>query len=263
MKTDNIYYDKRHIQFLEALWGEGYLSPGGTSEVDLLLQGINISNKSILDIGCGSGGITSSLVTNYHAKRVVGIDIEDEVCIAAQARVDNLKLGDKINIFKVKPGVFPFKNCSFDIVFSKDSIVHIENKELLSKEIFRVLKFGGMFVCSDWLRSDDNAPSAAMSHYLQLEDLGFEMASPNRYKRALTQAGFKNIILKNRNHWYREQAKKEVSTLAILRRKEFELISSKEYMDLTVETWQAMIKVLETGEHCPHHIWSSKLKNPF
>jgi phosphoethanolamine N-methyltransferase len=31
-------------------------------------------------------------------------------------------------------------------------------------------------------------------------------------------------------------------------------------MDLTIETWNAMIAVLETGEHCPHHI---KCKKPF
>jgi hypothetical protein len=43
-------------------------------------------------------------------------------------------------------------------------------------------------------------------------------------------------------------------------RQEFEDISSKQYMDLTIKTWNAMITVLETGEHCPHHI---KCKKPF
>ena len=41
-------------------------------------------------------------------------------------------------------------------------------------------------------------------------------------------------------------------------RREFEDISFKEYMDNTIETWHAMISVLETGEHCPHHIKSQK-----
>ena len=80
------------------------------------------------------------------------------------------------------------------------------------------------------------------------------MASPKRYRVALQRAGYENIVLLNRNEWYLDQARKELNTLSQLRRKEFELISSKEYMDLSIETWNAMITVLETGEHCPHHI---------
>ena len=148
---------------------------------------------------------------------------------------------------------------SFDIVFSKDSIVHVEKKEELSKEIFRVLKKGGYFLGSDWLSSHDGLPSPEILHYLKLEDLGFDMASPKRYKRALSQAGFQNISLLNRNRWYTKQAKQEVLKLSKRMRQEFEDISSKEYMDLTIETWHAMISVLQTGEHCPHNI---KCKKP-
>ena len=86
------------------------------------------------------------------------------------------------------------------------------------------------------------------------------MASPNRYRHALTKAGFQDVFLSNRNRWYTEKAKQEVVDLSKVMRQEFEDISSKEYMDLTIETWNAMIAVLETGEHCPHHI---KCKKPF
>ena len=85
------------------------------------------------------------------------------------------------------------------------------------------------------------------------------MASPNRYTHALTEAGFQDVFLSNRNRWYTEKARQEVVKLSKLMRQEFEDISSKKFMDLTVETWNAMITVLETGEHCPHHI---KCKKP-
>jgi phosphoethanolamine N-methyltransferase len=215
---------------------------------------VDLTSKTVLDIGCGSGGITTSLVTNYFARKVVGVDVEDDVCEVARARVKNLNLETKVDIIKILPGVLPFKSNTFDIIFSKDSIVHIEDKEFLSNEIYRVLKSGGYFLCSDWLRSSDSKPSPKMKYYLELEDLGFEMASPRRYRTALELAGFENIVLDNRNRWYLEQAKKEVLTLSKLKRDRFEKISSKDYMDYTVKTWWAMIDVLETGEHCPHHI---------
>ena len=258
MKKTEQYYDKTHIKFLEKLWGDGYLSPGGSEEVSRLLKNIDLSNKAVLDIGCGSGGITTSLITDYKAKKVIGIDIEEDVCCAAKNRVSSLGLEKKITILKVEPGVFKFKDLSFDVVFSKDSIVHVADKQSLFKEVFRVLKVGGNFVCSDWLRSDDEEPSVKMLHYLQLEDLGFEMESPNQYHLALKNAGFESIYLENRNKWYLNQAKNEVSLLAGVKRQVFEEISSKKYMNSTIETWWAMIEVLKTGEHCPHHIWCSK-----
>ena len=156
MKKTEQYYDKTHIKFLEKLWGDGYLSPGGSKEVSRLLKNIDLSNKAVLDIGCGSGGITTSLITDYKAKKVIGIDIEEDVCCAAKNRVSSLGLEKKITILKVEPGVFKFKDLSFDVVFSKDSIVHVADKQSLFKEVFRVLKVGGNFVCSDWLRSDDD-----------------------------------------------------------------------------------------------------------
>ena len=87
MKTFQNYYSKNHIEFLEKLWGDGYLSPGGPDEVKRILGSIKLSNATVLDIGCGSGGITVSLFEDYGAKKVIGIDIETDVCVAATARV--------------------------------------------------------------------------------------------------------------------------------------------------------------------------------
>ena len=34
--TDEGEYGKKQIDTLEMIWGEGYLSPGGASEIDLI-----------------------------------------------------------------------------------------------------------------------------------------------------------------------------------------------------------------------------------
>ena len=261
MSNTQNFYDKDHIYFLEKLWGDGYMSPGGATEVQKIFGEVNTRNARVLDIGCGSGGITISIINEFNAKKVIGIDVEDDVCSAAKTRVKQAGLEKQIEIRKVDPGPLPFRDLTFDIVFSKDSLVHISDKEKLLKEIFRVLKPGGSFIASDWLRSHDGPPSREMLRYLELEDLGFDMASPQRYKKALREAGFTNIALENRNSWYTQQAHKELLTLSEYRRDEFEKISSAEYMSLSIETWKAMIKVLESGEHCPHHLKAFKLAN--
>ena len=54
--TDGGHYGPKQLNLLKTVWGEGFLSPGGTDEIDEVLNGIDISGKTILDIGCGCGG---------------------------------------------------------------------------------------------------------------------------------------------------------------------------------------------------------------
>ena len=55
--SDDVHYDEKIIAFLEDLWGDGFLSPGGAEEVRRVLDGVTISDKSVIDIGCGSGAV--------------------------------------------------------------------------------------------------------------------------------------------------------------------------------------------------------------
>lgn len=254
---DDLYADKA-IKFLEMLWGEGYLSPGGLDEVKRLLTGIDLQGKHVLDIGCGSGGIAVALIKQFDAGHVTGIDVERPVVEAAGRRVKNAGLSKQIDIKLVTPGPFPFEDERFDIVFSKDSIVHIADKEMLAKEAYRVLRAGGWFVASDWLIAHDDDPTPAMKRYIDLEGLDFQMASPGRYKNALNNAGFSNISLNNRNPWYLQQAKCELIELQDTRRAEFVDAVGEAYLSANLKTWKAMLEVLASGEHCPHHFRGQK-----
>ena len=52
------------ISFLEELWGDGFLSPGGAEEVKKVLEGIKIKDRRVLDIGSGSGACAVLLAKN-------------------------------------------------------------------------------------------------------------------------------------------------------------------------------------------------------
>ncbi len=51
------HYPPRMIAMLEAVWGTGFLSPGGPEEVSRVIGAHDLRGKSVLDIGCGAGGI--------------------------------------------------------------------------------------------------------------------------------------------------------------------------------------------------------------
>ena len=161
--SNEVLYNNQVISFLEELWGEGFLSPGGSDEVKKVLEGIKIKNQRVLDIGSGSGACSVLLVKHYLAKQVVGIDVELPVCDAARDHVLAAGLSEKISIELVSPGQLPFENGSFEVVFSKDSIIHIPDKSALASDVFRVLKPGGHFAASDWLISHGGKPSPEMS----------------------------------------------------------------------------------------------------
>ena len=253
-----LHYDEAAIGFLEHLWGEGYLSPGGAAEVARVLDGLDLAGAEVLDIGSGTGGITLSLVRDHGAGRVTGIDVEPVVCRAARARAARAGLAGRVAIRQVRPGPLPFAAARFDLVFSKDSIVHIPDKEALSAEVFRVLRPGGWFAASDWLIAQDGPPSPEMAAYIAAEDLDFGMASPGRYAAALAAAGFVGIRLTNRNGWYREEARRELARLEGPEGRRFAEALGEEALARQIRTWRAMVVVLDTGEHCPHHIRARK-----
>jgi len=258
MCDDGELYDETHIEFLEAMWGDGYLSPGGPDEVARVLEGLELSGATVLDIGCGSGGIAVDLVRNHGAARVIGIDVEQPVCRHAERRVERAGLSDRIEIRLVGPGPLVFADDSLDIVFSKDSIVHIADKEWLCREAFRVLRPGGWFVASDWLIAHDHEPSPEMADYIAAEALDFGMASPTRYQRALTIAGFVDVELRNRNAWYREVAAAELARLTGPEYDRFVEMLGVDDVAAQVRTWSTMQVVLASGEHCPHHFRGRK-----
>ena len=256
--SNEVLYNNQVISFLEELWGDGFLSPGGSNEVEKVLEGVNIKDQRVLDIGSGSGACAVLLAKSYLAKKVVGIDVEPPVCDAARNRVIEAGLSEQISIELVSPGKLPFEDGSFDVVFSKDSIIHIPDKSALASDVFRLLKPGGYFAASDWLISHGGKPSPEMSEYIKAEGLDFAMASPGEYHEALVTAGFVEIELVNRNPWYSKIAAKELEWLKGSDRQGLSKRHGKEFIDHQIEIWTKLVGVLESGEHCPHHIRAKK-----
>ncbi|PBC06131.1 class I SAM-dependent methyltransferase [Mesorhizobium sp. WSM3860] len=247
-------YDDAAIRFLEALWGNGYLSPGGPDEVDRVVEGLSLKGKTILDIGCGAGGITLHLVARHGAALATGFDVERPVIETARRRAITQKLEDRVSFVQAPPGPLPFADASFDVVFSKDALLHVRDKDALFAEIFRVLKPGGVFAASNWMISHDGEPSADMKAYLAAEDLSFAMASPARYAEAMRCAGFRDISVRDRNAWYREVAREELERLKGPLYQAVAAAVGAAYVDKNIWTWEAMQKVLDSGEHRPTHL---------
>jgi len=248
-------YDTTMLDMLQIIWGEGYLSPGGPDEIRMIVAGVELAGKAVLDLGCGTGGITRFLAETYRPANIRGVDIDRRLIERAKQSAEGAA---GLSFQAVRPGRLPFAEASFDVVFSKDAMVHIENKEALFAELFRVLRPGGMVAASDWMSSTDGPFSAAMAYYLQAEGLGFGMASPGRYRAAMAAAGFRDIRLTDRNEWYKPHAHREHDALAGPLYDRLAARVGKDFVDHEIEVWRALTVVVDSGELRPGHLRARK-----
>ncbi len=237
-------YDSAMQTLLQLIWGEGFLSPGGADEVAYLLEGSDIRGCKLLDIGAGLGAIDQLLVTQHGVGSVVGIDVDPVLLKQMDARIARAQLADRIKSLCVTPGPLPFESESFDIVFSKDAIVHIPDKAALYADIHRILRPGGRFIASDWLRGGTGAYSPEMT----LEQCA----------AAVKQAGFVNVEVRDRNKWYFALAQRELKSMeGELKPVIIERIGP-ERAEHFVANWRQLVLVLRRGELRPGHLKAVK-----
>jgi SAM-dependent methyltransferase len=132
----------------------------------------DITGKSALDVGCGTGTSTR-LIKQSGAARVVGMDISSEMLILAQVEEQRHPLG----IEYVQGDMFaPTMLGSFDLVSAFGSLTSSPTRDHLRKTaemIFNNLKTGGRLVASFY----EPQPSQ-ISQRLEKYGLTFSMQEP-------------------------------------------------------------------------------------
>ena len=89
---------------MESVYGEGFMSPGGATEVIRIVEHIQMDNGRILDLGCGTGGASIALAGHFAACRVTGLDIEPSVRDRARELVDASGFAERIAPQLTQPG---------------------------------------------------------------------------------------------------------------------------------------------------------------
>ena len=251
-------YDRGMQDLLQILWGDGFLSPGGLDEVDRVLEGCDIRGCRVLDIGAALGAIDVLLVQRHGAGSVLGVDVDPGLLAQAEARIARSGLTERIRTQCIVPGVLPFEDESFDVVFSKDSIVQIPGKAALYAEIFRVLRPGGRFIASDWLRGGEGAFSPDMLEFFRLEGIAYNLISLPECATLLRSVGFTEIEVRDRNAWYCDLARRELTAMeGDLRDNIVERIGADRARHF-LANWRQMVCVLERGELRPGHVRALK-----
>jgi ubiquinone/menaquinone biosynthesis C-methylase UbiE len=153
-------YDKTYSSFNSALSkkirAEAYDNDFGQhswityKELCDYIQWLGLSeNDHLLDLGCGPGGPLTQIVTHSNCE-AIGIDLNSAALAVAEQNADGLNLSDLIRFRQHDLNhPLPFKNSLFDAAISIDVILHLQNREKVFREIYRVLKPNSKFLFTD------------------------------------------------------------------------------------------------------------------
>jgi phosphoethanolamine N-methyltransferase len=239
-------YDPVLLAMLQLIWGDGFLSPGGPAAVDEIVAGLDLNDKLVVDIGSGLGGVDWHLA-RVHGASVIGLEIEKPLVDLARGGAEVTGLSDRVEFRHCDPGPLDLDGGSVDVVFSKDSLIHVADKAAAFGDYFRVLRPGGWLAMSDWMRSD-RPYSMDMEYWFELEGLTYHMRPLDFYGAALQEAGFVDITSADTSDDYRDLCDREYALMqGELRDKMTELLGV-ERCEHFLENWRAMTVVLHNGE---------------
>ena len=114
------------------------------------LANLNILKPKILDLGAGTGLLTSYLHNKYPLGDFVLLDLSEEMLNIARTRFENSSNFNYVVADYLKQDLEGF----FDIVVSSLSIHHLEHpdKRLLYEKVYQHLNPGGLFINADQVR---------------------------------------------------------------------------------------------------------------
>ena len=146
-------------------------------------------DKSVLDVACGVGYGSHHLIKTG-AKRVIGVDIAKDAIAYAKAHYAD----SKIKFIVGDVSKLPFSDNFFDVIVSFETIEHVREYKEYLLECKRVLREGGVFICSSPNKVCEHTLNPHHIREFYLEEF-YEMMNENFRDVELYSQLYSSIIL--------------------------------------------------------------------
>jgi len=244
-ELDDIQYTKKRILRYEWMYGETFVSTGGLRTTQDFCRRLRLGPSTrVLDIGVGTGGSAFYLAREFGC-HVTGVDLSRNMVAIAEER--RLKLSEEMqtrldfHIGDITAVDYPAS--SFDIIYSRDTVLHIADKLTLYRRCLSWLKPGGQLLISDYCQGQGELSPEFVQYRTQR---GYHLLTVPEYGRVIQEAGFENVEAIDNSKYYLEILNQEVSRFKAQKEDFLKTFSSKDYEDI-VEGWQNKIRRVTQG----------------
>jgi phosphoethanolamine N-methyltransferase len=239
---DNVQYKCSGILRYERIFGHGYVSTGGFETTKEFVDELDLKpGQKVLDVGCGIGGGDFYMAENFDVD-VIGIDLSINMISFALERAIGLKCSVEFEVADCTKKVYP--DNTFDVIYSRDTILHIQDKPALFESFYKWLKPGGKVLISDYCRKA-GTPSEEFSEYIKQR--GYDLHDVQAYGQMLKDAGFEQVRAEDRTEQFMKVLQKELNKVEKEKEEFIEDFSEEDYNDI-VGGWKAKLVRTASGE---------------
>ncbi len=156
-----------------------------TSILNSLKKTLPSFKGQFLDVGCGKMPYRNYILEHAEVSKYVGLDIENALEYDAKVKPDFTWDGIKM----------PFENNSFESAMATEVLEHCPEPEIVLKEVYRVLKPGGVFFFT--------VPFLWNLHEVPNDEYRY---TPFSLERQLKNSGFADIEINATGGWHAAMA---------------------------------------------------------
>ncbi|CAN1856402.1 Phosphoethanolamine N-methyltransferase [Linum perenne] len=241
-KCIGAYYKSTGILRYERVFGQGFVSTGGLETTKEFISKLDLKpGQKVLDVGCGIGGGDFYMAENFDVE-VVGIDLSINMVSFALERAIGLKCSVEFEVADCTKKEYPDE--SFDVVYSRDTILHIQDKPALFRSFYRWLKPGGKVLISDYCKSAGK-PSEEFGEYIKQR--GYDLHDVKAYGQMLRDAGFQDVIAEDRTNQFNQVLQRELEAIEKEKHTFINDFSEEDYNDI-VGGWKSKLVRSSAGE---------------
>lgn len=116
------------------------------------VEGVDLQNKDILEVGCGRGGGASYITRYFNPNSYIGLDLSKEV-VKFNNNFHKLK---RLSFVAANAQKLPFNSHSFDTVVNVESSRSYNDIDAFISEAYRVLRPKGHLLFADMRTEEEN-----------------------------------------------------------------------------------------------------------
>ncbi|EQC26347.1 hypothetical protein SDRG_15834 [Saprolegnia diclina VS20] len=237
-------YSRGSIARYEKIFGAGYISTGGQDTTTEFVAKLGLRHgERVLDVGCGIGGGDFYMAKTFGVS-VVGIDLSTNmVHRALETSLTDPSVDCEFEICDATTK--EYAPASFDVIYSRDTILHIGDKKALFAKFYSWLKPGGRLLISDYCCGEAETQTTRFKAYVTSR--GYHLLTPAAYGNVIASVGFTDVEAEDRTEHFVQVLQTELDRTRLNKDAFIAETSAHDYEDI-VDGWEAKLVRCAEGD---------------